>query len=73
MKYAVGMFVKDNSFNLPGVIFSWDLSCKKSEEWMEKSGIRNLARGPDQPFYKIFFCDGRLYAYLPEGKLNYKF
>ena len=53
MKYAVGMVVEDKR-NVSGVIISWDMSCKKSVEWMDMNGVRKLVRGPDQPFYVVF-------------------
>ena len=55
MKFAVGMVVCRSNFT--GVIVSWDLLCNKSEEWLKKNGIHNLARGRYQPFYQVLFTD----------------
>ena len=52
-----------------GVVVSWDLHCKKSNEWIEEKGIRELARGVDQPLYCILNCRGDYY-YYPEGEGN---
>ena len=67
-KYAVGMVVKIKTYNWTGVIVSWDLHCKQSDEWIEKKGIRNLARGLNQPFYEILGYHD-LKFYVAEGKV----
>ena len=70
MKYAVGMVVRHGPLNLTGVIVSWDLSCKKSDDWIERNGIRDLARGSDQPFYEVLVHDSATsHRYWPEGNL----
>ena len=66
-KYAVGMVVKTLTIDLRGVIVSWDLQCKESGEWIGQYGIRNLARGEDQPFYHILSYHDLFMAYVAEG------
>ena len=68
LKFAVGMNVKNETGDLNGVILSWDLHCKQPDDWIEKYGIRNLARGVDQPFYEILDDDGNTY-YEAEGNM----
>ena len=52
-KFAIGIVVKNKTNGLAGVIVSWDLHCKESDEWIEENGVRNLVRGIDQPFYRF--------------------
>ena len=71
MKYAVGMVVKITPLDMTGVVVSWEMSCKKSDDWIEENGIRNLARGSDQPFYRVLVIHDFLVnqCYLAEGNL----
>ena len=66
LKFAIGMEVRSGTNEWNGVIVSWDLHCKASDEWIEKKGIRKLARGVDQPFYRVLgYYDE--YRYEAEG------
>ena len=70
MKYAVGMVVRHRLLNFTGVIVSWNLSCTKSDDWIKRNGIRHLARGSDQPFYRVLVPGSATsHRYWPEGNL----
>ena len=66
MKFAVGIVVQQVTTGVSGVISSWDLSCDKSDEWMEEMGICNLPRGRNQPCYRLY-CQNNRTLYVAEG------
>ncbi|KAF8899011.1 hypothetical protein BD779DRAFT_1666757 [Infundibulicybe gibba] len=57
-KYFVGLVIEHIRHHGIGCIIQWEPKCMASEEWIENMGVDRLKGGRDQPFYKVFFCDG---------------
>lgn len=75
MKFAVGLVMLHTFTDLGGlmirrckcVIVSWDPDCQASTEWVTRSGVLNLTRGVNQPFYHVLTNDGS-FRYVAEGE-----
>lgn len=57
LKFKVGQLFRHKRYHYEGVIYGWDTSCAKREDWIRSMGVDQLPHGRDQPFYYALSSD----------------
>lgn len=74
VKYKIGQVFRHKKYGYKGIIYGFDETCQRDEEWMRQMGVRN----PDMPFYYAlpdemdstrFFGGFRLSKYVAEENI----
>ncbi|KAL3684536.1 hypothetical protein R1sor_002558 [Riccia sorocarpa] len=72
--FRLGQRIKHNVYGYQGIICGMDPRCCESEEWADAAGVKQLARGPNQPFYQILVDvheePSLLVAYVAEDSIS---
>ncbi|KAF5368433.1 hypothetical protein D9758_002258 [Tetrapyrgos nigripes] len=69
IQHFVGLVFQHKIYSYTGCVYGWDPICLATDEWIAEMGIKNLARGKDQPFYSCFCMDGTV-RYVAEDNIQ---